>query len=959
MNETTRLQARFGRFRVDEAEARLEVDGRPVDLAPRAFQVLCELVRRAGQLVPKDELVDAVWGHRHVNEAALKNIVSQLRQALGDDARESRLIQTVARRGYRFIAPLDGERPTRSESRALPWAPPAIEPGASLLVGRDTALAQLRAALAASRQGRRQLVFVLGEAGLGKSALIERLVAEAGTRVAFGQCIEHYGSREAYMPVLEALNTLCRSESGTAVVETIRRVAPSWLMQLPWFAAEAEDPRGRQQAASATTQDRMLRELGELVDRLCAEGPVLMVLEDLHWSDHATVQLLGYLARRRGPAALMVLATFRPAELILEEHPLAGLRQELRMRRLCQEVDLESLSEASIDDYLTARFGGPVPEAFVRALHVHTSGHPMFVVNVVDELIDSGHLQRGEHGWLFPDAQSLSIPRSIVGVIERQLARLTPQQQRALSAASVAGVEFVHLPLAEVLQWPAAEVQAQLDQAAAALPWLRCVGATAMDGGRIDARYAFAHATYRHVLYDGLPAPQRLLWHRQWAAALASMRGSAAGEFASELALHFERGGEPAAAAAQLAVAAARALARGAGREALQAARHALALGLGSIDPALELELRVLEAVALTRLHVPCEPDVAAAFERALALGESDSTAWPQALHGAWWVQFLRGELPAARALASNMLALAERRADAALRLTGLNAMGLTLMMMGELATARAQLEAALKAHEALAGNLSATRFVQDPGAETSLALALVAWLTGEPRRARQLSAHAAEIAVANRHPVSEVAALYVAAMLHALAGEFDTVYALTERLYGVIRDQEVSASHSGFAWLHGRALVAQGRIDEGLTEMRGTLCTVEALGMGFALSDFHFHYAEACRAAGQVAQARTSVEAGLAIAQGSGERMMLSPLLVQLAQIQADNGDAAAADASLTRAIETAREQQATFHELVALAAAQRTGSEVADSARLRELLRHYADDVSPVIAAARALAG
>ena len=167
--------------------------------------------------------------------------------------------------------------------------------------------------------------------------------------------------------------------------------------------------------------------------------------------------------------------------------------------------------------------------------------------------------------------------------------------------------------------------------------------------GRIGARYAFAHATYRQVLYEGLPAPQRLLWHRQWAAALASMRGSTCGEFASELALHFERGGEPASAAAQLAVAAARALARGAGREALHAARHALDLGLGSIDQSLEFELRVLEAVALTRLHVACEPDVAAAFERATALGMVDNPAWPRALHGAWWVHFLRGELPAAR----------------------------------------------------------------------------------------------------------------------------------------------------------------------------------------------------------------------------------------------------------------------------------------------------------------------
>ena len=106
MSNANPLRVRFGPFHLDEVQARLQRDGSAIELPPRAFQVLCELVRRAGQLVTKDELLDAVWGHRHVNEAALKNVVSQLRQALEDDARESRLIQTVARRGYRFIAPL-------------------------------------------------------------------------------------------------------------------------------------------------------------------------------------------------------------------------------------------------------------------------------------------------------------------------------------------------------------------------------------------------------------------------------------------------------------------------------------------------------------------------------------------------------------------------------------------------------------------------------------------------------------------------------------------------------------------------------------------------------------------------------------------------------------------------------------------------------------------------------------
>src|SRR6185369_4782066 len=157
---------------------------------------------------------------------------------------------------------------------------------------------------------------------------------------------------------------------------------PTWLLQLPWFLG-SEDRRDLQRETSGATQDRMLREFGELIEHVAADRPVLLVLEDLHWSDHATVQLLGYLARRRRPASIMVLGTFRPTELIIGEHPLAALRQDLRSHRLCTEIDLESFSEADVGDYLGARFGKPVPEAFVQALHAHTYGLPLFVVNVV------------------------------------------------------------------------------------------------------------------------------------------------------------------------------------------------------------------------------------------------------------------------------------------------------------------------------------------------------------------------------------------------------------------------------------------------------------------------------------------------------------------------------------------------------------------------------------------------
>jgi len=370
-------RAGFGPFQLDEAQARLVRvrEGDAVEMAPRAFQILCALVRRAGRLVTKDALLDEVWGHRHINESALKNIVSQLRRALGDDPKQPRFIATASRRGYRFIAAVTG----RTARAQTPPSDPRV------LVGYQASLARLQTAFAAASRGERKCLFVLGDAGAGKSALVESFLATVHARTAWAQCIEHHVGGEAYMPVLDALNALCRADRDGVVVETIRRVAPSWLARMPWFMDEKDRER------PSPPNCGMLREFGELADCLSADHALLVVLEDLHWCDKGTVQLLDYLARRRGLGRLMILGTFRPAELVLEDHPLRGVRHELRVHGHADEVQLEPMSEVDIDEFARARLGVQVPASFTRALHEHTCGLPLHVAAVVDELVASVH----------------------------------------------------------------------------------------------------------------------------------------------------------------------------------------------------------------------------------------------------------------------------------------------------------------------------------------------------------------------------------------------------------------------------------------------------------------------------------------------------------------------------------------------------------------------------------------
>ena len=205
----TSLRLRFDAFELDEADARLTRDGEPIPLAPRPFEVLCALARTPRTLVTKNALLDSVWGHRFVSDSVLKTTVSALRAALGDDPKQPRYIETVSRRGYRFIgkvsaAATPGESPPATMSSAA-------EPSGSPLsiTGRSDAIERLRAAWQLARSGKRQIVWIAGEPGVGKTTLIEYFVAEVGEGYcAHGQCVEQSGAGEPYLPVLEALSAL-------------------------------------------------------------------------------------------------------------------------------------------------------------------------------------------------------------------------------------------------------------------------------------------------------------------------------------------------------------------------------------------------------------------------------------------------------------------------------------------------------------------------------------------------------------------------------------------------------------------------------------------------------------------------------------------------------------------------------------------------------------------------------
>jgi DNA-binding winged helix-turn-helix (wHTH) protein len=257
-------------------------------LAPKAFDVLRYLVEHPGRLVTHGELLEALWLKTYVQPEVLKSHIAAIRAVLGDDARKPIFIETLSRRGYRFIAPVTEGASARGAAASRP---------VKVLVGRDDALAQLHQCLERmSRKGERQIVFVTGEPGIGKTAVADAFIDRAAyespdVRLARGQCIEGYGSKEAYYPVLEALSGLCRGGGGDAIIQILAAQAPTWLVQFPALLTPDRGEILRREVLGAT-RERMLREIGDALEAIASRSPLLIVFEDLQWVDYSTVDLM-------------------------------------------------------------------------------------------------------------------------------------------------------------------------------------------------------------------------------------------------------------------------------------------------------------------------------------------------------------------------------------------------------------------------------------------------------------------------------------------------------------------------------------------------------------------------------------------------------------------------------------------------------------------------------------------
>src|SRR4029453_465153 len=261
------------------------------------------LGERPGELVTKQALLDAVWPGVAVTEDVLRLSARELRAALGDQATAPRYIAAFPPRAYRFIGPM-GPAAMAAPVAAAPADVDDDRPTHGLVVGRGREGAEIATWLRAATGGRRQLGFVTGEAGIGKTTLVDvalrdfRRTPGTHVRIARGQCIEQYGGGEPYLPVLAAVAGRRNGCEGAATEEALRRHAPRWLVD-----SVAPADADRDNVAGEGTYGHTLHMLAGAFAALAAETPLVLVLEDVHWCDYSTLDLLSVLrgaARRHG-----------------------------------------------------------------------------------------------------------------------------------------------------------------------------------------------------------------------------------------------------------------------------------------------------------------------------------------------------------------------------------------------------------------------------------------------------------------------------------------------------------------------------------------------------------------------------------------------------------------------------------------------------------------------------------
>jgi DNA-binding SARP family transcriptional activator len=687
---------------------------------------------------------------------------------------------------------------------------PEEEPEPSLFVGRRWELEQLGGALAAVQNGHGQLRFVTGEAGSGKTSLVNafaRHAQEADDRllVCRAQGYVATGTGNPYLLFRDLLAQLTgdvTALSGGSTAEQRRRLwaampvtVPALLHHAPdlidtlvagkelrYRAATFADPtldwfRQLSERLDSDRQEQLvsMRLTGQVVALLraiAAERPLLLILEDLHWADAASVDLLAFLSGALQASHVLLLGTYRPEGLLPagdgEPHPLAAVLGELRRFHGDIAISLDEMireeRHAFVDELLDSE-PNHLDEHFRQALFAHTRGHALFTVELLRAMQERGELAQDESGrWVAGSPLDwTALPARVDGVIEQRLGRLDETLYSALATASVEGELFTAEVVARVEEQPPPQLVRRLSREIARQHRLIQVEAATWAGGQRLSHFRFRHQLFQQHLYQSLTEVERVYLHESVGRALETLYGEKTNEIASQLAWHFEQAGLVAPAVHYLVVAAHLALEIGAAADAEKHSRRGLALLEAALEShelkRQELLLSAMLGSALSALQGFSAPAVQEAFARAWQLRHEavESVELLRILYGTWVFYLDQGDFEMARSLAADFLhqflCLESWEEDAMLAMMAHKATGVTCFHTGELEPAARYLaEVVARYDPAMQPDLIA-HFGYDVGLTTMIYYSATRWWQGYIQEANHYWDQALELAQRSSHP--------------------------------------------------------------------------------------------------------------------------------------------------------------------------------------------------------------
>ncbi len=829
------------------------------------------------------------------------------------------------------------------------WTPSAGGPAAPSrrTVGRRKERAELHSTFQSVIDGHSSILFVSGEPGQGKTTLVEDflmdLASENKALVARGRCSEHLAGAGAYLPVLEFLDSLVNG-AERELVTTMKTLAPTWYAQL----APGSEPLREEGALS---QERLKRELAALLQEISRQQPLAIFLDDVHWADISTVDLLSYLSTRLDRIRLLLVASFRPAELHAGNPQFVSLQLDLQARGIAREMALSFFATEEIQEYIDLKFpDNAFPDEFARMIHERTEGNPLFVVDLLRYLQERQAIVLRDGQWVLTGSLAETItglPESVRSMVQRKMEQLGEDERKLLMAASIQGTDFDAAVVAETLDADAADIEEALEKLERKSGFVKLAAEHEYPNRSLTLRYRFVHALYQNAFYAALRPTRRVSLSKLAAEALLHFHGPQAGKIAAQLGFLFETARDFERAARQFQLASQNALRLFASREAEALARRGLDAVRSAPDAAnrtrLELGLQSALAAAIRDRKTHASGETLETHQRVHALsqeaGDRRSAFFAQV--GLFWSALVRSDRRGAREQAGQCRATAEQIGDPGLVMQADYLLGYLTFHSGEHEECERVLRTVLALYDPSKHIKMIETFSLDVRANGMALLGLNLWYLGFPDQARAKSQEAIDIARTLPYPIP----LTLTLMMKTFLSDFlDDPRAMDEASGEVIAIAEKHGLQTNTLFWgkfgHGWALARMGRLEEGKAQMREAIADAQTMGMIYVVPVLDLALAFVLAGEGAAGEALALIGKHLPHSEKAGTHEKLPEMYRLKGELLLRQGLELEAEKFLLLALETARQTGARSLELRAATSLSRLYHARGEPAVARKLL-------------------